>query len=127
MGVGTPQDLLNCIARGVDMFDCVLPSRNARHGKLYYWDGPQNLKAARWARDYSPVDATSALSYDTHYSRAYLRHLFVADEYLAYTIATAHNLHFFLRVVQQARERILNGTFAMWWREAAASVAGAAQ
>jgi queuine tRNA-ribosyltransferase len=122
MGVGTPQDLLNCIARGVDMFDCVLPSRNARHGKLYYPDGPRNLKSAIWAHDHQPVDAESTLSYDTHYTRAYLRHLFVADEYLAYTIATAHNLHFFLRLVQEARCRILDGTFAAWWGPAAQAV-----
>lgn len=120
MGVGTPADLLECIARGVDMFDCVLPSRNARHGKLYFWDGIRNLKAAKFATADEPLDPTSTLEYDTRYSKAYLRHLFAAGEYLANTIATAHNLHFFLRVVKEARRRIQQGTFADWYPGACA-------
>jgi len=123
MGVGTPADLLNVIARGTDMFDCVLPTRNARHGKLYFWDGHRNLKAAKWAQDFSALDGTSTASFDTDYSKAYLRHLLRTDEYLGLSIASAHNLHFFLRLVREARERILAGSFAGWWRQTAQQVA----
>jgi queuine tRNA-ribosyltransferase len=116
MGVGTPEDLVRCIAAGIDQFDCVLPTRNARHGKLYFWDGIRNLKGARYATDARPLDETSDLALD-HHSRAYLRHLFNAGEYMAYTIASAHNLYFFLRLVRTAREHILAGTFGPWSRE----------
>lgn len=115
MGVGTPTDLLNCIARGVDMFDCVMPSRNARHGLLFYRDGIRNLKNAKYKDDFSPLDPTSSNPIDQYYNKAYLRHLFIADEYLAYEIATIHNLHFYLALVREARAHIMAGTFSSWF------------
>jgi len=114
MGVGTPANILECIARGVDMMDCVLPSRNARHGLLFYADGIRNIKNARYKDDFSPIDPASECPMDQYYTKAYLRHLFIAEEYLAYEIATIHNLHFFLWLVRQARAHILAGTFKAW-------------
>lgn len=114
MGVGTPEDLLQCIAVGVDMFDCVLPTRNARHAKLYDWDGMRNAKAAKWKDDHTPINADSALAYDRIHSRAYLRHLFNVGEHYAQHIASVHNLHFFLQLVKTARREIINGTFGDW-------------
>jgi queuine tRNA-ribosyltransferase len=114
MGVGTPANLLACILRGVDMFDCVLPSRNARHGMVYTWQGIRNLKNAKYARNFEPLDTDAHCPYDTQYSHAYLRHLFQADESLAAHIATVHNLSFYLRLVTEARRRILDGSFAAW-------------
>ncbi|MCE3007195.1 MAG: tRNA guanosine(34) transglycosylase Tgt [Bacteroidetes bacterium] len=121
MGVGTPANILQSIALGVDMMDCVLPSRNARHGLLYYWDGIRNLKNRQYEQDFAPLDATSQLPADA-YSRAYVRHLFKAQEYLALTLATAHNLHFYLRLVGEARRHILAGSFAGWYRSALAQL-----
>lgn len=121
MGVGTPGNILQSIALGIDMMDCVLPSRNARHGLLYFWDGIRNLKNKQYETDFGPLDATSTLETD-QYSRAYIRHLFKAEEYLALTLATAHNLHFFLRLVTEARARILDGTFGGWYRSAIAQL-----
>jgi queuine tRNA-ribosyltransferase len=114
MGVGTPANLLECIGRGVDMFDCVLPTRNARHGKLYFWDGIRNLKAARYKQDFSPLAPDSPLPTDRQYSKAYLRHLYHNGEPLALTLGTLHNLHFYLSLIRTAREHILAGTFAAW-------------
>ncbi|MDX2285181.1 MAG: tRNA guanosine(34) transglycosylase Tgt [Bacteroidia bacterium] len=117
MGVGTPANLLECIALGVDMFDCVLPSRNARHGLLYTREGIRNIKNQKYERDFSPLDPGSDCPVDQAYSKAYLRHLFKAGEYLALQIATVHNLYFFLWLVQEARRQILAGTFAAWKQE----------
>jgi queuine tRNA-ribosyltransferase len=114
MGVGTPANLLECIALGVDMFDCVLPTRNARHGLLYTRNGVRNMKNAKYEHDFSPIDPDSDCELDQFYSKAYLRHLFKASEYLALQIASIHNLHFFLWLVKEARMQILNGTFAGW-------------
>ncbi len=114
MGVGTPANILTCIGLGIDMFDCVLPSRNARHGLLYTWDGIINIKNEKWKMDYSPIDATSRADTSRQHTRAYLRHLIHVGEMLGAQIATIHNLAFFLELVDTARERILDGTFAEW-------------
>ena len=114
MGVGTPVNLLECIALGVDMFDCVLPTRNARHGLIYTREGIRNMKNQKYERDFSPLDPDSDLPMDQFYTKAYVRHLFKAQEYLALTIASVHNLHFFLWLVGEARKQIQAGTFASW-------------
>jgi queuine tRNA-ribosyltransferase len=117
MGVGTPVNLLECIALGVDMFDCVLPTRNARHGLIYTREGIRNLRNQKYERDFSPLDPDSDLAIDQYYSKAYLRHLFKAQEYLALTIASVHNLHFFLWLMGEARRRIQDGSFSTWKNE----------
>lgn len=117
MGVGTPVNLLENIALGVDMFDCVLPSRNARHGLLYTSEGILNMKNAKWKNDHSPIDVNSTNPTSTLHSKAYLRHLFQCGELLAAQIATLHNLTFFLWLVNTAREKILDGTFVSWKKE----------
>jgi len=114
MGVGTPINLLECIALGVDMFDCVLPTRNARHGMIFTRRGIINIKNEKYKDDFSPIDPESDLLYDQYYSRAYLRHLFKAQEYLGLQIASVHNLHFFLWLVKTARKHILSNTFFSW-------------
>lgn len=114
MGVGTPQDLLECIARGVDMFDCVLPTRNARNGTLFTAAGRLNIKGAVHARDERPVDPGCACYTCRHFSRAYLRHLYVADEILGLRLNTIHNLHYYLDLMRQARQAIEAGCFAAW-------------
>ena len=117
MGVGTPANLLECIARGVDMFDCVMPTRNARHGLLFTRKGIRNMKNLKYADDYSPIDPDSDLLIDQHYSKAYLRHLFKANEYLALTLASLHNLHFYLWLVGEARKHIIAGDYSSWMPE----------
>lgn len=114
MGVGTPWNLLECIGLGIDMFDCVLPSRNARHGLLYTWDGTINIKNKKWEKDFSQIDEKSTLWADRVYTKAYLRHLFKAQENLGLQIATLHNLTFFLELMRQARDHIAAGTFLTW-------------
>ena len=114
MGVGTPANILECIALGIDMFDCVMPTRNARHGILYTTQGIINIRNERWKQDFSPIDETLGGYVSTSYSKAYLRHLLVSNEYLAAQIASVHNLTFYLWLVRQAREKILDGTFAEW-------------
>jgi queuine tRNA-ribosyltransferase len=115
MGVGTPVNILENIALGIDMFDCVLPSRNARHGLLYTANGVMNMKNAKWANDHSPIDATEgAAPTSRFYTKAYLRHLFHVEELLAGQIATLHNLAFFLWLVGEARQRIFAGDFMDW-------------
>jgi queuine tRNA-ribosyltransferase len=114
MGVGTPENLLECIARGIDMFDCVLPTRNARHGMLYTAEGIVNIRNSRWKDDFSPVDENSPVTTSREHSRAYLRHLFVNDEILGMQIATLQNLGFFLWLVGEARRRIFDGSFSEW-------------
>ena len=117
MGVGTPDDLLECIARGVDMFDCVLPTRNARHGVLYTWQGVMHIKNAKWKTSFEPIDSECDNAVSQRYTRAYLRHLFHSREYLAAQIASIHNLSFYLDLVTRAREHILAGTFTAWKEE----------
>jgi queuine tRNA-ribosyltransferase len=115
MGVGTPVNILENIALGVDMFDCVLPSRNARHGMLYTANGVMNMKNAKWANDHSPIDDTEgAAPTSRFYTKAYLRHLFNVEELLAGQIATLHNLTFYLWLVGEARKRIIAGDFLTW-------------
>ncbi|MBT5439577.1 MAG: tRNA guanosine(34) transglycosylase Tgt [Flavobacteriales bacterium] len=114
MGVGTPSNLLECIALGVDMFDCVMPSRNARHGLLYTENGTINIKNQKWSMDYSLIDENSPCWVDTNYTKAYLRHLIKSGEYLGIQIATIHNLSFYLRLMKEARERIIDGSFVGW-------------
>lgn len=114
MGVGTPANILEGIARGVDMFDCVMPTRNGRNGMLFTRNGFMNMKNKKWANDFSPIDPESDCFVDQQYTKAYLRHLFVADELLAMQIASVHNLAFYLWLVKEARRQILAGTFATW-------------
>ena len=114
MGVGTPTNILECIALGIDMFDCVMPSRNARHGLLYTWEGTINIKNEKWSKDFSPLDETSGVWVEQVYTKAYLRHLVKSGEYLGIQIATIHNLAFYLELVKQAREHIQAGDFVAW-------------
>jgi len=118
MGVGTPANILESIALGVDMFDCVMPTRNARNGQLFTWNGIMNMRNKKWENDFSPLDPEGESYVDSFYSKAYVRHLFAAEELLALQIATAHNLNFYLRLVRKAREKIIEGTFAEWKNEA---------
>jgi len=117
MGVGTPANILECIALGVDMFDCVLPSRNARHGLLYTSEGIMNMKNAKWKSDFSPIDVNSTSSTSRFYTKSYLRHLVQSKEILAAQIATIHNLSFYLWLVGEARAQIAAGTFGPWKKE----------
>jgi queuine tRNA-ribosyltransferase len=111
MGVGKPEDLVASVARGVDMFDCVLPTRNARNGQAFTADGPLTLKQARYAKDSAPLDAECACYACRGFSRAYLRHLFMSSELLAYRLLTLHNVTFFLRLVRDMRVAIATGAF----------------
>jgi queuine tRNA-ribosyltransferase len=119
MGVGTPWNLLECIALGVDMFDCVLPTRNGRNAMLFTSKGVINIDNKRWESDHSPIDDGIGCELSNHYSKAYLRHLVKSKEILALTIASVHNLAFYLHLVDEARRHILQGDFAGWKREQA--------
>ncbi len=114
MGVGTPINLLENIALGVDMFDCVMPTRNARNGMLFTANGTINIKNKKWEADFSPVDEMGYTFVDTEYTKAYLRDLFAANEYLGKQIATIHNLGFYLWLVREARKHIIAGDFLTW-------------
>ena len=114
MGVGTPANIVECIALGVDMFDCVMPTRNGRNGMIFTWEGMMNMRNEKWKNDFTPLDAESDLFADREYTRAYLRHLYVSDEILGPMIGSIHNLHFYLDLVTTARQKILDGTFATW-------------
>ncbi len=114
MGVGTPENILESIALGIDMFDCVMPTRNARNGMLFTTQGIINIKNEKWKDDFSPIDETLGGYASTFYSKAYLRHLVKCEEILAAQIASVHNLTFYLWLVGQAREQIMNGTFGEW-------------
>ncbi len=114
MGVGTPINILENIALGVDMFDCVMPTRNARNGMLFTSQGTINIKNKKWQNDFSPIDPMNHSYVDTAYSKAYLRHLFAANEFLGKQIATLHNLSFYMWLVRQARKHILADNFASW-------------
>lgn len=117
MGVGTPVNILESIALGVDMFDCVMPTRNARNGQLFTWNGVMNMRNKKWEKDFSPLDPDGESFVDSFYSKAYVRHLFIAEEILALQIGTLHNLNFYLRLVRKAREKILEGNFVSWKNE----------
>ncbi len=114
MGVGTPVNILENIALGVDMFDCVMPTRNARNGMLFTSEGTINIKNAKWKNDFSPIDLMGITFVDTDYSKAYLRHLFASNEFLAKQIASVHNLGFYLWLVREARKHIIEGDFKAW-------------
>ncbi len=114
MGVGTPINILENIALGVDMFDCVMPTRNARNGMLFTANGTINIKNAKWADDFSPIDDMGITYVDTDYSKAYLKHLFTVNELLGKQIATIHNLGFYLWLVREARKHIIAGDFRVW-------------
>ena len=115
MGVGTPQNLLEAIERGVDMFDCVMPTRNGRNAMLFTYEGTMNMKNKKWEYDFTPIDPTGCET-DRVYTKAYLHHLFKAQELLALQIASIHNLAFYLRLVSDAREHIIKGDFVEWKR-----------
>jgi len=117
MGVGTPVNLLESIDRGVDMFDCVLPTRNARHGMVYTSEGIINIKNAKWANDHNPLDSNSPSPFSREHSRAYIRHLFHTGEFLGPQIASLQNLSFFLWLVREARKKIKAGEFPDWKKE----------
>ncbi|AOZ98391.1 MAG TPA: tRNA guanosine(34) transglycosylase Tgt [Flavobacterium sp.] len=114
MGVGTPINILENIALGIDMFDCVMPTRNARNGMLFTANGTINIKNKKWEADFSPIDEMGITFVDTEYTKAYLRHLFAANEYLGKQIATIHNLGFYMWLVREARKHILAGDFRPW-------------
>lgn len=114
MGVGTPVNILECIALGIDMFDCVMPTRNARNGMLFTSEGIINIKNEKWKNDFTAVDPNSDMYADLQYSKAYLRHLIISKEILGAQIATLHNLHFYLWLVKEARKHILEGDFSIW-------------
>ena len=117
MGVGTPENILECIALGIDMFDCVMPTRNARNGMLFTTQGIINIRNEKWKDDLSPIDTTLGGYASTFYSKAYLRHLIINKEILGAQIASIHNLSFYLWLVRQARQKIERGVFAAWKNE----------
>lgn len=114
MGVGTPANILEAIERGVDMFDCIMPTRNGRNGQLFTKQGIMNMRNKKWANDFSPIDPDGTSFVDTLYSKAYLRHLFIVNEILALQIASIHNLAFYLWLVREARKHIISGDFLYW-------------
>jgi queuine tRNA-ribosyltransferase len=114
MGVGTPANILEAISLGIDMFDCVMPTRNGRNGMLFTKNGIINIKNEKWKNDFSPVEENGASFVDSLYSKAYLRHLVVANERLAAQIASLHNLAFYLWLVSEARAKIISGEFCSW-------------
>ncbi len=117
MGVGTPVNILEAIDRGVDMFDCVMPTRNGRNGMLFTSEGVINIRNQKWRDDFSPIDPNGTSFVDTLYSKAYLRHMTIAGEMIAAQIASLHNVAFYLWLVGEARRRIADGSFAEWKRE----------
>ncbi len=114
MGVGTPWNILECISLGIDMFDCVMPTRNGRNGMLFTSQGVINIKNKKWAADFTPLDETLPYEISNYYTKAYLRHLFVSGELLGLTIASLQNLCFYLWLVNEARNKIMKGSFASW-------------
>lgn len=117
MGVGTPWNILECISMGVDMFDCVMPTRNGRNAMLFTANGVINIDNKKWAMDFSPIDETIGCNMSAYYSKAYLRHLMKSGEYLGLTIASVHNLAFYLWLVKEARKHIVEGSFLSWKKE----------
>ncbi|HET8964456.1 MAG TPA: tRNA guanosine(34) transglycosylase Tgt [Chitinophagales bacterium] len=114
MGVGTPANILECIALGIDMFDCVMPTRNGRNGMLFTAEGIINIRNKKWEEDFSPVDIASTAPTSQQHSKAYLRHLFISGEMLGPQLASIHNLAFYLWLIHTAREQIIAGTFTKW-------------
>jgi queuine tRNA-ribosyltransferase len=114
MGVGTPANILEAIERGVDMFDCIMPTRNGRNGQVFTKEGIMNMRNKKWENDFSPLEENGASAIDNCYSKAYLRHLFVTNEILSLQIASIHNLAFYLWLVKEARKHIISGDFTAW-------------
>jgi len=114
MGVGTPENILESIALGIDMFDCVMLTRNARHGHLFTSEGIINIKNEKWKNDFSRIDDKGDSFVDSDYTKAYLRHLFISNETLGAMISSQHNLRFYLWLVETARQKIIEGTFTDW-------------
>lgn len=114
MGVGTPSNIIEGVARGVDFFDCVMPARNARHAKLFTWSGSRNMKNAKYERDERPIDLECDCPVCRRYSRAYIHHLFKAEEMLAMRLAVTHNLYFYNKLTERIREALDNGTFSQF-------------
>ena len=114
MGVGTPVNILEAIERGIDMFDCVMPTRNGRNGMLFTWDGTINIRNRKWIDDFSPIDSSGTSIVSRSYSKAYLRHLVMSGENLGAQIASIHNLAFYLDLVTVARKKIEEGNFKIW-------------
>jgi queuine tRNA-ribosyltransferase len=117
MGVGTPVNILEAIERGVDLFDCVMPTRNGRNGMLFTTEGIINIRNRRWMDDFSPIDAGIPAGISNSFSKAYLRHLVISGELLGLTIASIHNLSFYLWLTRSAREKIVEGNFKTWKKE----------
>lgn len=117
MGVGTPVNILEAIDRGIDMFDCVMPTRNGRNGMLFTKNGIINIKNKKWADDFSPVDPEGTSYVDAQYSKAFLRHLIISNEMLGAQIASQHNLAFYLWLVKEARRQIIADNFKSWKEE----------
>jgi len=117
MGVGTPSNIIEAVARGVDFFDCVMPARNARHAKLFTWQGAINLKNAKYERDENPIDPECDCPVCRRYTRSYLRHLFKAEEMLAMRLSVMHNLYFYNMLMTRIRAAIDEGRFAQFRRE----------
>jgi queuine tRNA-ribosyltransferase len=123
MGVGTPRDLLECIGRGIDMFDCVMPTRNARNGSVFTSGGKINIRNAVHMRDFDrPLDSECACYACKTFSRAYLRHLYVAGEILALRLLTLHNIHFYMMLVNKARGKIISNDFTAWKNDMLAAI-----
>ena len=114
MGVGTPINILENISLGVDMFDCVMPTRNARNGMLFTSEGTINIKNKKWATDYSPLDANGTSFVDNTYTKAYVRHLFASNELLGKQIATLHNIRFYLWLMEETQKQLELGSFTTW-------------
>jgi queuine tRNA-ribosyltransferase len=114
MGVGTPVNILEAIERGIDMFDCVMPTRNGRNGMLFTSEGIINIRNRRWTDDFSPIDTYGTSAVSLSYSKAYLRHLIISGEILGSQIASIHNLSFYMKLVSEARKRIEEGDFKKW-------------
>jgi queuine tRNA-ribosyltransferase len=114
MGVGSPVNILESIALGIDMFDCVMPTRNGRNGMLFTSEGIINIKNEKWKNDFNPVDSNETTFVDNYYSRAYLRHLIISKEILGAQIASIHNLAFYMWLVREASEKIRSGEFTAW-------------
>lgn len=122
MGVGTPSNIIEAVARGVDFFDCVMPARNARHARLFTWNGAINLKNAKYERDESPIDPQCDCPVCRRYSRAYLRHLFKAEEILAMRLSVMHNLYFYNKLMERIRDSLDAGTFHQFRAEYSAKL-----
>jgi queuine tRNA-ribosyltransferase len=117
MGVGTPWNILECISMGIDMFDCVMPTRNGRNAMLFTTEGVINIDNKKWEFDYTPIDSGIECEASNNYSKAYLRHLMKSKEFLGLTLASIHNLAFYLWLVREARKHIIQGDFGSWKNE----------